>query len=228
VSGEPVTNDRDSSGGYLTGDESERLWDEEEEDAFASAQLDGDDGGDDSYPSLELPIESIWARAFVVAAEIVANDQAIDRVQSLTTFDPNDLAIEELDARSDALADERFELEYQMRIRGFPPKRWSPQPAALPQLAAGPSRHVPSRRSLSPGEILRPHLTDGEFQHWEWLDQGVIQVEVARRLGITQVAVSKREKKLRARIDVIYIGRTGRPYHWTPIPKAQGGRRRKR
>ena len=31
-----MTNSRDSSGGYLTGDESERLWDREEEDAYTA------------------------------------------------------------------------------------------------------------------------------------------------------------------------------------------------
>ena len=63
-----MTNDRDSSGGYLTGDESERLWDEEEEDAFASAQVDYDDEDDDRCSSLEDPIELVWARAYAVAA----------------------------------------------------------------------------------------------------------------------------------------------------------------
>ena len=116
----PMTNDRDSSGGYLTGDESERLWDEEEEDAFVSAQVDYDDEGDDPYPSLEGPIESVWARALAVAAEIVAINQAIDRVQGLTTFDPNDPPIEELETRSDTLADERSELEYQMAHARLP------------------------------------------------------------------------------------------------------------
>jgi hypothetical protein len=36
-----MTNSRDSSGGYLTGDESERLWDRDEEDAY-TAELLGD------------------------------------------------------------------------------------------------------------------------------------------------------------------------------------------
>jgi len=120
--------------GYLTGDESERLWDEDEEAAFVSAQVDEDDDDiddedDDGYANLD-PIESVWARAFSVAAEIVANNQAIDRARTLTTFDPNDLPIEGLETRSVVLAGERLELEYEMQIRGFPPKGWSPQPVA--------------------------------------------------------------------------------------------------
>ena len=76
----PMTNDRDSSGGYLTGDESERLWDEEEEDAFVSAQVDYDDEGDDSY-RVSKARSGQSGRALAVAAEIVAIDQAIDRVR---------------------------------------------------------------------------------------------------------------------------------------------------
>jgi hypothetical protein len=39
-----MTNSRDSSGGYLTGDESERLWDREE-DAYPAELLGDEDGG---------------------------------------------------------------------------------------------------------------------------------------------------------------------------------------
>ncbi len=59
------------------------------------------------------------------------------------------------------------------------------------------------------------------------MDQRLPQSEIAMGLGISQAAVSKRETKLRARIDAVYIEETGQPYHWTPIPKPQGGRRRR-
>ena len=42
---------------------------------------------------------------------------------------------------------------------------------------------------------------DDQYQHYEGIARGVRQDEVARRLGISQAAVSKREAKLRARID---------------------------
>ncbi len=220
-----MTNSRDSSGGYLTGNESERLWDEDEEDAFFSAHGDEDD---DLSPDPADSVESVWARAFDVAAEIAANTRAIDRANRLTFFDPNDEPIEELEARSRTLADERSELEYQMRMRGFPPRGWAPPPAVPRLSVTATSSSAPSGRSVPPAQILRPGLTDEEYQHWEWLDQGLTQSEVARRVGVSQVAISKREGKLRARIDAVYIEQTGRPYHWTPIPKPQGGRRRKR
>lgn len=221
-----MTTNRDSSGGYLTGNESERLWDAEEDDAFVSAQVDDED--DDARIEPNNPIEAMWARAFDVAAEIAAIDRAIRRVQSLTSFDPNDAPLEELQARSDTLADQRVELEFQMRMHGFPPRGWSPRPGAGPPPAQLPSPSAPSNRLVEPAQILRPRLTDDEYQHWEWLDQGVIQADVGRRLGISQAAVSKRERKLRARIDAVMNEATGHPYHWVPIPKPQGGRRRRR
>ncbi len=52
-----MTNSRDSSGGYLTGDESERLWDREEEDA-STAELLGDEE-DGSASDLDGRIEAI-------------------------------------------------------------------------------------------------------------------------------------------------------------------------
>lgn len=226
-----MTSDRDSSGGYLTGNESERLWDAEEEDDFIAAYGDGDDTGEDideedKDDGGDGPIELVWTRAFAVASLIVANRQSIGRVRGLTTFDPDDETIEELEARSDALAGERLFLESEMRKRGFPPRGWLP-PAAPPLSVAAVSDDRRKGWSLPPNETLRPRLMPAEYQHWEWLIAGVIQNEVARRLGISQAAVSKREKKLRAKVDVIFVELTGRPYHWALIPKPQGGRRRK-
>ena len=126
-----------------------------------------------------------------------------------------------------ALAQELGDLDDEMEVRGFPPDGWHPHSADQPQSAASPPRSGSPTRSSAPGDILRPHLTVDEYQLWEWLDQGVLQREVAQRLAISQVAVSKREKKLRARVDAIYIDATGRPYHWTAIAKPQGGRRRR-
>jgi DNA-binding CsgD family transcriptional regulator len=203
----------------------ERLWDAEEDDAFVSAQVDNED--DDAFLEPNDPIEAIWARAFEVAAEIAAIGLTIRRVQSLASFDPNDAPLEELRARSDVLADQPVELEFQMRMHGFSPRGWSPSPGAAPPPPQPPSLSAPSNRLVEPAQVLRPRLTDNEYQHWEWLDQGVIQVDIGRRLGISQAAVSKRERKLRSRIDAVMTEATGHPYHWVPIPKPQGGRRRR-
>ena len=220
-----MTNRRDSSGGYLTGEEAERLWDADEDDAYSADQADDDD--DDAVPSAMEPIESIWARAIEVAAEICRVRRAIDRYGRQATFGPDDLPIEGLDARESALAAKRSELEYEMEERGFPPKGWTPAQAELPRSPADVVPSPPAVRGRTPTEILRPHLTDLEFQQYEWMEQRLPQVEIAKGLGISQPAVSGREKKLRARIDAIYVKQTGKPYHWTPIAKPQGGRRRR-
>ncbi len=220
-----MTNQRDSSGGYLTGDEAERLWDSDEDDAFLADQAEQED--DDAVPNDEEPIEALWARAFVVAAEIRRMDQAIDRYGRQTTFGPDDLPIEELQTREKALAAERSDLEYEMEERGFPPKGWTPARVEPPRSPAASVHSAPVIRGRTPTEILRPHLTDLEYQQYEWMEQRLPQVEIAKGLGISQAAVSVRETRLRARIDAIYNEETGQPYHWTPIPKPQGGRRRR-
>jgi DNA-binding CsgD family transcriptional regulator len=215
-----MTNQRDSSGGYLTGNESERLWDADEDDVFLSDQVDEEDG--DGDPSDEEPIESVWARALEVAGEIRSIDMAIDRHRRQTIFDPDDAPIEELEDRSLTLAGERWELESQMQERGFPPAGWLPPPAEPPRPVAALASPPSAGRSRSPSQILRPRLSADEYRHFEWIDQGLHQDEIARRLGISQAAVSKREKKLRARIDAVYIEATRHRYHWTAIPKPQG------
>jgi DNA-binding CsgD family transcriptional regulator len=125
------------------------------------------------------------------------------------------------------LTAERSELEYEMEQREFPPMGWTPAPGELHRSPAGAVPSPPAVRGRTPTEILRPRLTDLEFQQYEWMEQRLPQVEIAKGLGITQAAVSSREKRLRARIDAIYVEQTGQPYHWTPIPKPQGGRRRR-
>lgn len=220
-----MTHSRDSSGGYLTGDESERLWDADEEDAYTLEIVEGEDDGTAS--GLDVSIEAVWARAHTLSNEIAETQEVLDRARSTTIFEPTDLSIDEMQVRLGALARELAGLDDEMEERGLPPDGWQPQPADGTPSAAGPPPPGTPTRSLAPGDFLRPHLTVEEYQLWEWLDQGVLQREVAARLGISQVAVSKREKKLRARVDAIYIEATERPYHWTPLSKSQGGRRRR-
>jgi len=220
-----MTNNRDSSGDYLPGDESERLWDREEEDAYTTEVFGDEDGGPASDP--DVRIEAIWTRAHAISNEIAVIQETVDRAVSTTTFEPTDLSIGEMQLRLGALAQELWDLDDQMEIRGFPPDGWHPQSADQPKSPPGRPQSGSPSRSMAPGDILRPHLTGDEYQLWEWLDHGVLQRDVAERLGISQVAVSKRETKLRARVDAIYVEAIGRPYHWTAIPKPQGGRRRR-
>ncbi len=149
-----MTNQRDSSGGYLTGNESERLWDADEDDAFAADQADEEDN--DALSGDEEPIESVWARAFVVAADIRRTEQAIDRLGQQTTFDPEDLPREELERRVMALEAERAELEYEMRERGLPPKSWTPAKVEPPGSAAAPVRPPPPIRRRTPPRNSSP------------------------------------------------------------------------
>ncbi len=84
-----MTNSRDSSGGYLTGDESERLWDREEEDAYTAELLGVEDDG--SASDLDVRIEAIWTRADDISKEIAEIEETLDRARRTTIFDPTDL-----------------------------------------------------------------------------------------------------------------------------------------
>ena len=183
-----MTDRRDSTGGYLTGNEDQGLWDADDEDFSPFDQTDEDDQ-DDS----DEPIETVWARAREVDEQIAKTEEAIARASGLTSFEPDDLPLEELETRAFMLEVERDGLDEEMRIRGLPHQEWSPAPApASPPPSSASGRRSASPAPPSPATVLRPTLTDEEFQHWEWLDEGVDQVEVARRLGISQPAVSRR------------------------------------
>jgi DNA-binding CsgD family transcriptional regulator len=218
-----MTERRDSSGGYLTGDEAERLWDADQDDGYDEAE---DIDEDDDEPDRPLP--SIWARARAVDAEIQSTLDAIGRTTVPHVFDPGELSPADLDRRVELLESERAELEFEMEIRGFPPPGWrSPEvdvvePTADVLVAENP------RPVRSPAEVLRPALTASEYEHWEWLEAGEPQSTIADRLGISQAAVSKRERTLRDRVDAIYRERTGAAYHWILAPRRVGGRRRRR
>jgi hypothetical protein len=72
-------------------------------------------------------------------------------------------------------------------------------------------------------------LTPDELLHWQELQKGTKQVAIAKKLGISQGAVSKRERALRERIDAISIEITGRPYPARHVDRglwARQGRRR--
>lgn len=122
-----MTRSRDSSGGYLTGDESERLWDREEEDAYTAELLGDEDDG--SASDLDVRIEAIWTRAHAISKEIAEIEETLDRARSTTIFDPTDLSIDEMQVRLGTLAQELSDLDDEMDVRGFPPDGWHPQSA---------------------------------------------------------------------------------------------------
>jgi hypothetical protein len=99
---------------------------------------------------------------------------------------------------------------------GFPPDGWTP-------VASGaPSQGKPPRLD----DILQEQLTEPEWQHFEWLVAGRPQAEIAAALGISQPAVTKRERKLRSRANDIAMEATGREYPFGRRTQAKGGRPR--
>jgi hypothetical protein len=133
-----MTNSRDSSGGYLTGDESERLWDREEEDAYTAEPLGDEDDG--SASDLDVRIEAIWTRARAISIEIAAIEETFDRARSTTIFDPTDLSNNEMQVRLGTLAQELGDLDDEMEVRG--PSRGLASPAGRPTSFGGGSAAI--------------------------------------------------------------------------------------
>jgi hypothetical protein len=76
---------------------------------------------------------------------------------------------------------------------------------------------------------INEKLSPDELMHWQELQKGTTQMAIAANLGIKQAAVSKRERKLRERIDAISIETIGRPYPERLVDRgmwARQGRRR--
>lgn len=76
---------------------------------------------------------------------------------------------------------------------------------------------------------ISEQLTPSELLHWHELLKGTTQQVIAEKLGIKQAAVSKREGKLRERVDAISIETVGRPYPERLVERglwARQGRRR--
>jgi len=205
-----VSRPRDSSGGYLTGNEAWSVFDNEDDD---------DPLIDDEEP--EKPDEeTVWARKLEIRTELDRLVEMAERSHDALRFDPSDLDPDEIGRRIDGLADEEDDLD--SNGYGDPPADWSPVPTGTRPTSAVVARTV----SQTPQQILGAGLTAEEFRLWEWLERGEAQTAIAAWLGITQGAVSQREARLRKRVDEIYVQATGRSYHWTPI--STGGRPRRR
>jgi len=79
------------------------------------------------------------------------------------------------------------------------------------------------------GAAINEKLTPDELLHWHELQKGTTQMAIAEKLGIKQAAISKRERKLRERIDAISMETIGRPYPERLVDRgmwARQGRRR--
>jgi hypothetical protein len=100
-------------------------------------------------------------------------------------------------------------------------------PIADPPVApARPSHPSPVRMVEA---AINEKLSPDELLHWQDLQKGTTQMAIAAKFGIKQAAVSKRERKLRERIDAISIETIGRPYPERLVDRgmwARQGRRR--
>ncbi|MBA2632668.1 MAG: hypothetical protein H0U86_06670 [Chloroflexi bacterium] len=94
-----------------------------------------------------------------------------------------------------------------------------------------PDRNPPA---VKPGHhrlreaAISAELNASEWLHWQELLKGTNQTEIATKLGISQGGVSKRELKLRQRVDAISMRLTGRPYSATQIDRGQWARQGRR
>lgn len=101
-----------------------------------------------------------------------------------------------------------------------------PPPPPDPPASATPARPSPVRMVEA---AINAKLSPGELIHWQELQKGTTQIAIAEKLGIKQAAVSKRERKLRERVDAISIETIGRPYPERLVDRgmwARQGRRR--
>lgn len=139
-----------------------------------------------------------------------------------TTVDMADLASEK--ARHAEL------LEFRRRHPG--PADGEPAAAATPAPTDQPPPTVPAGRRSPVIQVeiaIKEALTASEMLHWQELQKGTKQTLIAEKLGISQGAVSKRERALRERIDAISVETIGRPYPAKRMDRglwARQGRRR--
>lgn len=107
-------------------------------------------------------------------------------------------------------------------------------PVSEPLVA--PPDPPPSPTRPSPVGLLeaaiKEKLTPTEMLHWQEVLKGTRQQAIAEKLGISQGAVSKRERAIRERIDAIAVETIGRPYPERLVDRGlwarQGRRRNKR
>lgn len=136
---------------------------------------------------------------------------------------------ETIDAAASATDDERLATLAEFRRRHPDPRPENEEPEespAPPPPAAAPSRASPVRLVEA---AINEKLTPDELLHWQELQKGTTQKAIADKLGIKQAAVSKRERKLRERVDAISIETIGRPYPERLVDRglwARQGRRR--
>ena len=203
---------------FETGDSEDRTWDEmgvgrglvdDDDDYLDEQDSDEVDPRDAERDSAWADVRSMEAQIAVLSSRVPAKPDAV-----AYSFDPD---VDGLDTLRAELADVIDEY-------GRPPIAWiAPAKAPTPPPAPIPSR--PRLRDLA--SYLEDHLSSGELRHWRWLAAGKDQTWIADQLAVSQAAVSKREQKLRARVDGLHIARFGKPYPWASFSRSKGGRPRR-
>ena len=229
---------------FERGDDEERTWDEmgwweqpysADDDAYPAYE--DEDVEDDDDPTTLDDWLSRWSERLTLARErwllATLDAEVHDLVERIHYRDMAAAAGEPVDP--DVSAHDKSRLARLTAFRRHHPdpaaevcERPPASPAVPPAAPAKPSRPGPVRMVEA---AIKEKLTATEMLHWQELQKGTKQTVIAEKLGIKQGAVSKREAKLRKRIDAISIETIGRPYPAKHIDRAlwarQGRRRNK-
>lgn len=203
-----------------------------DDDDYPNDEDDYVDAGDDDPTTLEDWLSG-WGEPLTAASKrwLLADLDAEvrDLEERIHYRDMAAGAGQTIDAAASATDDERLATLTKFRRQHPDPGSESEEPEgspASPAPAAAPSRASPVRLVEA---AITERLTPDELLHWQELQKGTTQKAIADKLGIKQAAVSKRERKLRDRVDVISIETIGRPYPERLVDRglwARQGRRR--
>lgn len=125
-------------------------------------------------------------------------------------------------------------LEFRRRHPDSDPEEDEPA-LGVPDSESAPPARTESALRQSPIRLVQAAIEEGltpeELFHWQELQKGTTQTSIAEKLGISQGAVSKRERVLRVRIDAISVETVGRTYPERLVDRGkwprQGRRRNK-
>lgn len=227
---------------FERGDDEGRTWDEmgwwdqpfSAQDDDNRAGHDADDGDEDDLTTLEDWMSG-WGEPFITSTERRLLAELDGRIQDLEERiyyrDMATVAGGAVDG-TDAVREKTVYAELvEFRRRHSDPD--AEEDEGTPEEPDSPSAATESAVRHSPIRLvqvaIQDKLTHDELLHWQELQKGTRQTAIAEKLGISQGAVSKRERALRERIDAISVETIGRPYLERLVDRgtwARQGRRR--
>jgi hypothetical protein len=228
---------------FESGDDENRTWDEmglgeelyEPDDSDADEDDDAYEEIDDYEPMSLEDWRSGWAEADSpdIQRRLLKNldEQIADLAERIRYRDMAAMAGQPIDAG--AAEDDRRE---HRDLTAFRESHPDPPPAPTSVAAPEPMPSETAPPAANPFRLreaaIKAELSDAELLHWQELQKGTRQAAIAKKLGISQGAVSKRERILRERVDAISVRTTGHPYSEKLIDRGlwarQGRRRNKR